>query len=228
MSNDARATGDASAALGERYVRPVFFAWLDIDGDPVRANTSGRTLAFAPGATGDPDLDGHEFGGISCDLVTVSPVKEQDGGSSTVTVRLSGLVGVDDALLAVIGDAAKWQGRLARLWWLIRDANDADRGAATPFYTGYMISLSITGSSREQVLELSVESYLAAFSAASNRTYLEQELFDPGDLSARAAIAIANGISGNSLIQNTPTTPGGGFDGFGNGLPRDYSQRALS
>jgi len=206
----SRATGDASVALGEAYVRPILFAYLDIVGDPLRACSAGQSIAIAPGLTGDADLDGHTFDGINPQFVDIGSVKEKDGGSDTVSCKLSGLVGLDDSLLALIGDVTKWQGRTARLWWLIRDAANADRGAITPFYTGYMLALSITGSSSQQMIELSIESYLAAFSKASNRTYLSQEAFDPGDLSARAAIAIANGVSSNPLINNTPT-PGGSY-----------------
>ena len=45
---------------------------------------------------------------------------------------------------------------------------------------------------------MSVESYLAFFGQASNRTYLDQQSYDPGDQSAALAIAIANGASKRS------------------------------
>lgn len=213
----SRAIGDASAALSEAYVRPIFFAYLNIDGDPLRACTANQSITI--NGTGDADLDGFTFDGIDPQFVDIGTVKERDGGSDTVICKLSGLVGIDDALLALIGDTAKWQGRLARLWFIIRDQGNIDRGAITSYYTGYMVALSITGSPSSQTIEMSIESYLAAFSKASNRTYLDQELFDPGDLSARAAIAIGNGISSNPLIQNTGVGYGGssGGSGYGSG-----------
>ena len=91
------------------------------------------------------------------------------------------------------------------LWRLIRNEAGSQRGAIQHYYTGYMTSLSIGGDPGQQVIDISIESYLAAFGQASNRTYLDQDLFDPGDLSARASIAIANGVSGNPLTNNTPT-----------------------
>ncbi len=109
----SRATGDASAALSEAYVRPIFFAYLDIDGDPLRACTANQSITIS--GTGDADLDGITFDGIDPQFVDIGTVKERDGGSDTVICKLSGLVGIDDALLALIGDTAKWQGRLARL-----------------------------------------------------------------------------------------------------------------
>lgn len=45
------------------------------------------------------------------------------------------------------------------------------------------------------MINLEVETYLAFFGQASNRTYLDQQLFDPGDRSAELAIAIANGAA---------------------------------
>ena len=51
----------ASAALGAAHVRPVWFAYLDFDTDPVRANSSGATLT--PSGSGDADLDGQSFVG---------------------------------------------------------------------------------------------------------------------------------------------------------------------
>ena len=88
---------------------------------------------------------------------------------------------------------------------MIRNEAGAQVGAIQHYYTGYMTSLGINGDPQEQSIELAIEGYIAAFGAASNRSYLDQELFDPGDLSARAAIAIANGVSGSPLTNNTPT-----------------------
>ena len=56
-----------------------------------------------------------------------------------------------------------------------------------------MTALKHSGSAEGQQLSVTIESYLAVFSVASNRTYLDQERYDSGDLSAQAAIAIANG-----------------------------------
>lgn len=198
----------ASAALGAAHVRPVWFAYLDFDTDPVRANSSGATLT--PSGSGDADLDGQSFIGISHAFVNITPVRHGVGGSGSVTATLSGITGIDDDTLALIANPANWRGRVARLWRLIRNADNVAQGGYQPFHTGYMTSLDIIGGADEQKISVTIETYLAAFSSASNRTYLEQERFDSGDLSARAAIAIANGISGNPAINNTPGGGGGG------------------
>lgn len=202
----------ASAALDAQVIRPVWFAHLHFLGDPLRANTSGTVIT--PIGTGKPELDGVTFDGIDPTLVEIGPVRMKEGGSETVRVKLSGLVGLDDELLAIIGDKSKWQGRTAQLWRMIRDEHGTQAGGIQHYYTGWMTACSISGNPQSQTIELAIESYLSAFSAASNRTYLCQEDFDPGDLSARVAIALANGVSGNPLVANTPTpgVVGGGFD----------------
>jgi hypothetical protein len=154
--------------------------------------------------TGFPDLDDETYLGTSGKFIDISPLRIQRGGNDQVTGRLSGLREVDNETLNIVGDVANWQGRTAMLWRMIRDEGNVQRGGIQHYYTGYMSSLSIGGDPGEQSIDISIVSYLAAFSQASNRTYLDQELFDPGDLSARASIAIANGTSGNPLVNNTP------------------------
>lgn len=197
----------AVAALDLPVIKPVFFAYLDINTDPVRANTSGSDIT--PTGTGDADLDGILYSGISNAFVDISPIRVGQGGSDSVTAKLSGLPILDADMLALIGNPANWQGRVARLWRIIRDASNVQQGGFQPYYTGYMTSLDIAGDGTEQIISVTIETYLAAFSQASNRTYLDQARYDSGDQSAKAAIAIANGVSG--VVGNTPTTsPGTG------------------
>ena len=120
----------------------------------------------------------------------------------------------DDRRVIIDGD-----GHLVEPTSVWRDYVDpSQRGAIQHYYTGYMVALKIGGSPASQTIEVSIETYLAAFAQASNRSYLDQELFDPGDLSARAAVAIANGVSGNPLVSNTPTPGNGAGAGGGGGL----------
>ena len=92
----------AAAALEEAVVKPVWFAYLDFDTDPVRANTSGASIAVS--GTGDADLDGFTFDGISAAIVDVSPVRNGASGSGSVTATLSGITGLDDDILALLAD----------------------------------------------------------------------------------------------------------------------------
>lgn len=202
----SRPDATASAALDAQVIRPVFFCYLDVLGDPLRANTSGRSFLIS--GTGDLDLDGFTFDGLDPTFVDVGPVRHKEGGSDTVTAKLSGLVNLDTDLLNVIGDKANWQGRVGRLWRTIRNADGAQQGGFQHYYTGWMTALSIGGSPEAQTINLTIESYLAAYTAASNRGYLDQASYDPGDQSALASIAIANGTSASPLTSNTGSSAG--------------------
>lgn len=206
----SRPDATASAALDADVIRPVFFGFLDILGEPVRVNTSGQDITIS--GSGLPGLDG-AYVGINGRLVEVSGVEARAGGSDQVTARLSGLRDLDNDTLNTLGDRANWQGRPAMLWRMIRDATGSQQGAIQHYYTGYMVALGIGGSPDAQAITITIESYLAAFGDASNRTYLDQELFDAGDLSARAAISAANGLSGPgaSVVSGGSGLGGGSF-----------------
>lgn len=203
----SRATGDASTALAASIVKPVYFAYLDFDGDPVRANSSGADMAIT--GTGDADMDGFTFLGLSAAFTDISSIKAARGGSDTVTARLSGIPDLDP-VMDLIGDRSKWQGRVARLWRMVRNSSNVQQGAIIPYYTGYMTAAAIEAEPDSQSVVVTIESYLAAFTKASNRSYLDQSRYDAGDLSARAAIAIANGNTGNPVTGGTPVGGGGG------------------
>lgn len=205
----------ATAALGDDVIKPVFFVYLDILTDPVLANSSG--VDMTPSGSGDPDLDGKLFTGISHQFVNISPVRVESGGSQPVTAQLSGLPVIDADTLNLLGDRKNWQSRKARLWRVIRDAENTQQGGFQPYYTGYMTALDIDGEPGSQIITVTIETYLAAFSRASGRTYLDQERYDPGDLSARAASSMANGVSG--AVGNTPRSVGG--------VVRDVIERSM-
>lgn len=205
----------AIAALDAEVIKPVFFAFLDIDGGQVRCNTSGADIT--PSGTGDTDLDTKLFTGISGAFIDIGEVSYKPGGSESVTATLSGIPSVDAATLALLANPAKWRGRDARLWRVIRNAANVQQGGYHAYYTGRMTALSHSGDETGQTISVTIESYLAVFSEASNRTYLSQERYDSGDLSAKAAVAIANGnytgaVAGSSYsgIQNGGSY-GGGF-----------------
>ena len=201
-----------AAALDEEVVKPVWFASLDFVGDPVRANTSGANIT--PSGTGDADLDGVEFLGITADLVSVSSVRMREGGSDAVTAELSGIQGLDATDLALLNNPANWRGRDARLWRIVRNAANVQQGGFHPYYTGKIVNLTHSGRGADQVIRVTIESYLAVFSEASNRTYLDQADYDSGDLSARASIATAN-LNYSGAVVATSTGGGGGSGGSG-------------
>lgn len=185
------------AGLDQDVVPIRWVAWLDIKEDPVRVTSGLYDLAFA--GTGDVELDGFSFDAIDHQLIGVSEVQHNENGADTVRASLSGLIINDSELLAVIGDKANWQGRMARLWWYLVDETEARIGEIVPYYTGYMSDLAITGSRDSQMIIIEIESYLASLSEATGRTYLAQKEFDEADLSGDASVAVANGTSGAGL-----------------------------
>jgi hypothetical protein len=207
----SRPDAAAIAALQGEFVEPKWFAYLDFANEPVRANTSGADVTFA--GTGNSDLDGFTFDGISPDFVDISTVFAREGGSEQVVAKLSALFDLDNDMLNEIGDRANWAGRTAQLFRTVHDETGAQAGAIQHYYTGYMVDLSIKAAPGSQIIELVIESYLAAFTQPSNRDY-NQARFDPTDKSYEAAIAIANGTSRSPLTASTPVgrSGNGGFN----------------
>jgi hypothetical protein len=182
----------AQAALAADVRRPVDFAFLNIGGEPLRVTTAPYNVAFS--GTGDEDLDGFTFQALDPTFVSVGRIRSKEGGGDTVTLTLSGLAVVDDGLMTDLGNKANYAGLDARLWKAMLDPETFGRiGALWCYYTGYMSVPRIVGDRSSQVITLDVESYLGFFSQASNRTYQDQQVYDPGDRSAELAVAIANG-----------------------------------
>lgn len=190
----------ASAALDETVIKPIFLGFIDFLNEPMRVNTSGADLTLT--GTGEVDIDGIPFMGLRADVVDIGPVANRAGGTDSIQITLSGLPVLDADMLAEISDPANWRSREIRLWRIIRNAFNVQQGGVQHYYTGYMSNLTMPVSATGQTIEVTVESYLAAYGPASNRSYLDQKKYDAGDLSARAAIAIGNNASGGN--------PGGG------------------
>lgn len=203
----------AIAALQAEVIKPVFFAFLDINGGQVRCNTSGADVT--PSGTGEADLDSKLFTGISGAFIDIGEVAYRQGGSESVTATLSGIPELDAVSIALLANPANWRGRDARLWRVIRNAANVQQGGFHAYYTGRMTGLEHSADENGQTITVTIESYLAVFSEASNRTYLSQDQFDSGDLSARAAVAIANGnytgaVTGSGYSGQSGVGGGGG------------------
>jgi hypothetical protein len=197
----------AKTAVEGSAFAPAFFIWLDINGDSLRVTNFGADVTFA--GTGDTDLDGEIFTAFAGSALDVSEISNSEQGSDTLTVTLSGIVSMDTSLVDDIADKSLWQGRTARIWTRIYDETGVTpQGAIVPLYTGYMSSVRIRGTPEMQAIELSIENYLAFFSEASNRSYLNQSHYDASDKSAAATMAASNG-----LRRNTGAGGGGGFFG---------------
>jgi hypothetical protein len=181
------------AALEATVVNWRVLIYADFVGDVLRG-TSGLYDKVISGS-GDTELDG-TYDSFNHDLINVSTVKHNESGSDTVSISMSGLVVNNADFLAIIGDKSKWQGRIARLWFYCVNENEGQVGSIIPYYTGYMNEVSISGSAESQTVTLTIENYLVSIAGAQNKTYLIQNIYDAGDLSAEASISAANGMAG--------------------------------
>ena len=202
----------AIAALEGPALSVAYYIYANID-TGLRFTTFGSETIIS--GSGDAELDGTypAFGG---QLLEVGDVNNSDGGSDTLVLRLSGITSIDSDLINDIGDRTKWQGRIFRIWFRCYDESGVSpQGAIVPLYTGYMSTVRITGEPKMQAIEIGIENWLAAFSQASNRSYLNQKDYDAADISAEATIAAANGMRRDTGA--TGPIGGGGFGGFTGG-----------
>lgn len=209
----------ASAQLDERVVKPVYLAYLDFATDPVLANSSGKDIT--PTGTGITKLDGNTFIGIDGHFIDLSPVQHGSAGSKSITAKLSGIPGdaVDDDTLAVLDDASQWRGRAADVWQIIRDASNTQQGAVRIWCSGRIVAMDQGGDDKGLIITVTIEGYLASLRGPSNRTYMDQELVDPGDLSAKAAIAAANGSYNKAIVPQAGYNSGIDYFNYGGGFP---------
>lgn len=202
------------AALEGTILNWRVLIYADFDGDVLRA-TSGLYDKVISGS-GDAELDGI-YDSYNHNVITVGPVTHNETGSDIVAISMNGLVvntayivdrfdapildrygdyisGRTSSFLNIIGDKTRWQGRAARLWFYCVDQDENQVGSIIPYYTGYMNDVVISGSPEMQKVTLTIENYLASLAGAFNQTYMMQNLFDAGDLSANASLSAANGI----------------------------------
>lgn len=196
----------AQAALESPALAVVYYIYANID-TGLRFTTFGSETVIS--GSGDAELDGTypAFGG---QLLDVGDVSNSDSGSDTLTLRLSGITSIDSDLINDIGDRTKWQGRIFRIWFRCYDESGVTpQGAIVPLYTGYMSTVRIIGEPEMQAIEVGIENWLAAFSQASNRSYLNQKDYDAADTSAQATIAAANGLRRDTGAGAPPPVAGG-------------------
>lgn len=203
----------AKAALANQVLQPIYFVFADFVGASVRATTAEKDWPFS--GTGDADLDGFTFQAFGGGVLGCTDVVNSESGSDTVTVSLSGILGIDTATLNLIGDKTKWSRRAFRLWMMVRDEGGVQQGAIIQFKSGWMVDARIVPAPDSQTIEIDVETFRVLWGAASRRSYASQADYDSGDTSAAATIAAIN-AAGKGAGAATAVTGGG------NGEMRDY------
>lgn len=186
--------------------------YADFYGDTLRATTGlyDKTVS----GSGDSELDG-TYSAYNSELINIGAVQHNESGSDTISVSMSGLIVNDATFLDLIGDRSNWQGRVARLWFYCVDEHESQVGSIIPYYTGYMNDLTISGGAYSQTVTLTIENYIVSLAGAQNKTYLMQNIYDSGDLSAAATIGSANGLgdaTNYSFITDTAGPYGGNYN----------------
>jgi hypothetical protein len=202
----------AVGSLGGTPVNVFWLAYIDFDGDPLRAST--LPYAYTPSGTGDPDLDSQTFLSLPAGLVSISPVINAEGGTDAVDVSLAGVPVANQDLLDLIADPTKWRGREFRLWRGLADTAWVPT-VIEAYHTGYIMQMPTRGGPTEQIVTVKTENWLAALSTPRRRTYQDQAEHDATDNSAARIRSAANGIQ----------TAGGFAPGPGQYMVRDFENR---
>lgn len=194
--------------------KPVFLLFLDVDGDQIRATTTGYPIILP--VLADPDLSGQTFYQAR-GVLSVGDIQNSDSGVEALPIELSGMLLPDADLLDEIALREKWQGRRARIWVIIRNEARVQQGAIAVFHEGYMSAVTILPRASSQVIRLTVEGFNASFSDATGRSYLDQPEFDAADTSSAATIGAVNGAkTGNSDLPTSGYGPNGVAGGLFN------------
>lgn len=198
---------------------PVYLAWIDIVGDPVRATTWPGGIVIAPGQTGDPALDGQTYAHVPGELVDVSAVEASREEAAQCVIRLAGIKDVNTDLLTALADRTAWQGREAVLW---HGVNTGSGFVLARYFAGRISALDKAGDPQAgQTVSLTIKSLRSFLTQARGRTYQDQALYDPNDQIAARIRAAANGAEGAAIGAGTrasggaATYPSGGPAGAG-------------
>lgn len=195
----------AQTALAERVTRPVWFAILGFANGEMRVTTLPNNITVV---SSDAEINGKVFMSLNAKVLDFGTVHNQEGGSETLNVVLSGQLLPNQDILTTIGNTANWQGRSAKFWQGVLDENGVFTGDIWLYHQGWMSSVSIAGSGEQQLVNLAVEGYLAMYGRAAMRTYMDQTRIDANDLSPQL-ITLA-GLPGTG-------SGGGNIGGVGNG-----------
>lgn len=171
---------------------PVWFVYLDIEGDPVRAWTATWNMTFGASETGDPLLDGFEFlatGGLG----EIGNIADGLTGGGPVTLRLPAVDPAETAFNEIVANARSWQWRRAVIW---RSYIDLETGQLLypprRVRSGRMDNLKAVDAEDDAYISVDVESHAAHAQVALESRYAEQREIDATDISQKWVHDLAN------------------------------------
>ena len=187
---------DWQNALAAAGIRTGWLARFDFESETVRVCTLADSLTVS--GTGDAALDGGTFSPIGDGaVVTVGENGYSYQGSEALRLSLA----IPSSPSIAIANAGIYPSEyLGRMAWVWRAIMTTDPTATTPgvwafrrIRAGAMDQVRVTHDGEQHLFELTIEAHSSMISQATNASYLDQPLFDPGDHSQDFAVNIANG-----------------------------------
>lgn len=188
MSRDDLTAG-MQTEVQKEIIRPVWIVRLDIVGDPVLAWT-GRG-PFSPVGTGDGALDGNTFVGLG-NLGKISEIKDEEKGSSAVTLTLPGVDLNLEALRQVVLNSNTWQFRQAWIWFGLLNETLGVINNPTRLKTGRIDQMLVNSSGDEGSVSVVLESFQSYAAQPLMSRYVEQKEIDATDKSQDFVHDLAN------------------------------------
>lgn len=187
------------ATISDNTVNAALLFFADFVDLPIRGAFAPGPLTV-PGALTDGDADcwGFTFDPLNSDVLQVSAVSHEDGGTDTLAFTLFADAATPD-LLTAIENPALYVGRKVRVWAAIWSGGTVTE--LRPLYRGYMTQPGQQADGGGFTITMEAENYLALLSAAQGRTYVQSTLYDASD----TAGAVIKGQAGQ-----VPGLPGGG------------------
>jgi len=180
-------------AEGEKpVIYPVWFLWLDVEGDPLHAFTGVGEISFGASETGDALLNGQTFTGLG-QIAMIGDIQESENGSGPVRITVPG---VDPALFGfkpLVADRRRWQFRRAVMWFSYM-AEDASGLIDYPQRekTGRMDNLEVVHDGDTCTITLDIAGFSSSGKYPNGGKYAEQPEIDPNDIGMSFVADLAN------------------------------------
>lgn len=191
---------DATLSASPVHLAVLIFA--DFADLPVRGALAPLPIVVPAGLAGaDADVAGFTFSCLNERILQLGSVETDESGTGAVSVNLLADPN-DEDLMNAVNDPALYDGRALKIWEVLHDGNGTALEIKEPFLL-YMTQPQERLSRDSAVITMTCESYLVlANAAAHGRTYLDQAIFDAGDLSP--SVTMGQGGQSGTLPEYVP------------------------
>ena len=181
---------DAEAEKAVIY--PVWFLWMDIEGDPLYAFTGIGEISFGAGETGDAALDGKTFTGLGA-LAMIGDIQESENGSGATKITVPGVDPALPGFKPLVADRRAWQFRRAVLWFSYMN-EDASGLVDYPQRekTGRMDGLEVVHDGETCTISMNIEGFAASGQYPTGTKYAEQPEIDASDVGMSFVADLSN------------------------------------